>query len=136
MPESIVVGIDIAKRTFDAALGIGGSIKTFTNEDAGHNALIAELGGQCVELVVTPDHPQCHGQIRKTLGRFASFCLTGKTVAQGGIEMNHSRPSRLFGGFSVPFHVIRLTFCALIQGKKNPGELPPGLNLYQRKTFR
>jgi len=52
MPDSIVVGIDVAKRSFDAALGVAGSIKTFSNEDAGHDALVAELGGQCVELVV------------------------------------------------------------------------------------
>ena len=34
MPESIVIGIDIAKQTFDAALGVSGSIKTFANDDA------------------------------------------------------------------------------------------------------
>lgn len=52
MPDPIVVGIDVAKRTFDAALGVGGSIKSFANEDAGHDALVTELGAQRVDLVV------------------------------------------------------------------------------------
>ena len=42
MPESIVIGIDIAKQSFDAALGVSGSIKTFANDDAGCDALLAD----------------------------------------------------------------------------------------------
>jgi transposase len=52
MPEPIVVGIDIAKQTFDAAIGVVGSIETFTNDDSGHDALIAELAGIAVDLIV------------------------------------------------------------------------------------
>ena len=52
MPESIVIGIDIAKRTFDAALGVSGSIKTFANDDAGFDTLLANLTGQAVDLIV------------------------------------------------------------------------------------
>jgi len=52
MPESLVVGIDIAKLTFDAAIGVTGSIKTYANEDRGHDALIAELAGNPVDLIV------------------------------------------------------------------------------------
>ncbi|MCL2635468.1 MAG: IS110 family transposase [Betaproteobacteria bacterium] len=52
MPESLVVGIDIAKLTFDAAIGLTGSIQTYANEDSGHDALIAELAGQPVDLIV------------------------------------------------------------------------------------
>lgn len=52
MPETIVVGIDIAKQTFDACLGIGGNIETFANEDGGHDALLAKLAGQTVDLIV------------------------------------------------------------------------------------
>lgn len=52
MPEAIVVGIDIAKQTFDAAIGVGGSIQTFANEDGGHDALLAKLATTAVELIV------------------------------------------------------------------------------------
>jgi len=52
MPESLVVGIDIAKLTFDAAIGVAGHIETFPNEDSGHDALLAELAGQAVDLIV------------------------------------------------------------------------------------
>lgn len=52
MPEAIVVGIDIAKQTFDAAVGVGGSIETFTNDDGGHDALLAKLVGKTVDLIV------------------------------------------------------------------------------------
>jgi transposase len=58
MPETdtahtpIVVGIDVAKRSFDAAVGVNGFIKTFDNNDAGHDALIATLAGQRVDLIV------------------------------------------------------------------------------------
>jgi transposase len=52
MPEPIVIGIDVAKHSFEAALGVGGSIRTFPNEDAGHDELIGELIGRSVELIV------------------------------------------------------------------------------------
>lgn len=52
VPEPIVVGIDIAKQTFDAAIGVGGSIATFANDEDGHDALLAKLAGQTVELIV------------------------------------------------------------------------------------
>lgn len=52
MPESIVVGIDIAKLSFDAALGVTTDVRTFPNDDAGHEALITALAGQTVELIV------------------------------------------------------------------------------------
>lgn len=52
MPEPIVVGIDIAKLSFDAALGVTTDVRTFPNDDAGHEALITALAGQTVELIV------------------------------------------------------------------------------------
>ena len=52
MPESIVVGIDIAKQTFDAALGVTGRIETFANDDTGHDPLVARLFGLTVDLIV------------------------------------------------------------------------------------
>lgn len=50
MPETIVIGID--KQTFDAALGVAGSIETFANDDAGHDAFVARLAGLAVDLIV------------------------------------------------------------------------------------
>jgi transposase len=52
MPEPLVVGIDIAKQTFDAAIGIGGAVETFANDDSGHDALLAKLAGQRADLIV------------------------------------------------------------------------------------
>ena len=52
MPESLVVGIDVAKQTFDACIGIGGSIETFANDDSGHDALIAKLTRKMIDLIV------------------------------------------------------------------------------------
>lgn len=52
MPEPIVVGVDIAKQTFDVAMGVAGIIKSFTNDDSGHDALLAELAGKAVDLIV------------------------------------------------------------------------------------
>lgn len=51
MPEPIVVGIDIAKQTFDAAIGVGGNIETFVNDDGGHDALLAKLVGKTIDLI-------------------------------------------------------------------------------------
>jgi transposase len=47
-----VVGIDIAKHSFDAAIGVAGAIQTFVNDDGGHDALMAELAGKAVDLIV------------------------------------------------------------------------------------
>jgi transposase len=52
MSEPIVVGIDIAKDTFDTAFGVVGEIKTLPNDDIGHNALLADLRVKKVELIV------------------------------------------------------------------------------------
>ena len=51
MLEAIVVGIDIAKLSFDAAWGVTADVRTFPNDDAGHEALITALAGQTVELI-------------------------------------------------------------------------------------
>lgn len=52
MPEAIVVGIDIAKQTFDAAIGIGGRIESFANNDNGHDVFLARLAGFAIDLIV------------------------------------------------------------------------------------
>ncbi len=52
MPEPIVVGVDIAKKTFDVAIGCTGAIHSFPNDDAGHESLIAALATHSVDLIV------------------------------------------------------------------------------------
>ena len=52
MPESLVVGIDVAKQTFDASIGVGGTIETFANDDGGQDALLAKLSGKTIDLIV------------------------------------------------------------------------------------
>lgn len=52
MPESVAVGIDIAKLGFNAALGVTTDVRTYPNNDAGHEALIMSMAGQTVEFTV------------------------------------------------------------------------------------
>jgi transposase len=52
LSESMFVGIDVAKDTFDAALGVGGEVVQFSNDNAGFEALLARLRGFDVPLVV------------------------------------------------------------------------------------
>ena len=52
MPEPIVIGIDIAKQSFDAAFGVTGTIESFPNNDTGHDALTTKLARVAVDLIV------------------------------------------------------------------------------------
>lgn len=52
MSESIVVGIDIAKKSFVVAFGQGGEVRTFANDEAGHDELLRALAGRTVDLLV------------------------------------------------------------------------------------
>lgn len=52
MPKSIVVGVDIAKKTFDVALGCSGPVHSLSNDDPGHEALLALLANHSVDLIV------------------------------------------------------------------------------------
>lgn len=52
MPEPIVIGIDIAKQTFDAAFGVAGTSESFPNDDTGHDALTTKLARVAVDLIV------------------------------------------------------------------------------------
>ncbi|TVQ95395.1 MAG: IS110 family transposase [Desulfovibrionales bacterium] len=52
MPEPILVGIDIAKSTFDAAIGLGGNSETFANDEAGHAAFTVKLAVHSIDLIV------------------------------------------------------------------------------------
>jgi transposase len=52
MPVAFHVGIDVAKETFEAALGVGGHVVSFSNDDPGHEALIVQLKPLGPTLVV------------------------------------------------------------------------------------
>lgn len=52
MPESICVGIDVAKETLEVALGAETATQSFANDDDGHEALVAALAAHRVELIV------------------------------------------------------------------------------------
>ena len=52
MSEAIHVGIDVAKETFDVALGIGGEVVQFSNDVSGCDALVSRLTAGPVALVV------------------------------------------------------------------------------------
>jgi transposase len=52
VPNSIQVGIDVAKRGFEVSFGVGGEVVSFTNDDAGFEALLLRLKGLDVGMVV------------------------------------------------------------------------------------
>jgi len=52
MPELIQVGIDVAKDTLEVACGPEAATQSFTNNDAGHEALVSALSARHVDLIV------------------------------------------------------------------------------------
>lgn len=52
MANGIVVGIDISKNTLDVAIGRDGAATVFSNDQEGHQALVAALRRQPISLVV------------------------------------------------------------------------------------
>jgi transposase len=52
MSESITVGIDVAKDSFDVALGAPGPVEHLANDLEGHDRAVALLTGKSVELIV------------------------------------------------------------------------------------
>ncbi|EGJ7432064.1 IS110 family transposase [Pseudomonas aeruginosa] len=52
MANGIVVGIDISKNTLDVAIGRDGAATVFSNDQEGHQALVAVLRRQPISLVV------------------------------------------------------------------------------------
>jgi transposase len=52
VPKPIEVGIDVAKDTFDAGLGVGGEVCQFTNDASGHERLLSRLKNVAVSLIV------------------------------------------------------------------------------------
>jgi transposase len=52
VPKPIQVGIDVAKDTFDAGLGVGGQVCPFSNDVPGHEGLLSRLKDCTVSLIV------------------------------------------------------------------------------------
>ena len=52
MPESMEVGIDVAKGTLEVAFGPEATPQCFSNDDDGHEALVTALSAHRVELIV------------------------------------------------------------------------------------
>lgn len=52
MSDIVTVGIDVAKAGLDVALGSSGPVEHLANDLEGHDALVALLSGQSVELIV------------------------------------------------------------------------------------
>ena len=52
MPKPIPVGIDVAKDTFDAGLGVGGEVCQFSNDTQGHERLLSRMKAFEVSLIV------------------------------------------------------------------------------------
>lgn len=52
VPKPIHVGIDVAKESFESALGVGGEVGSFTNDPAGAEALLLRLRDFEVRLIV------------------------------------------------------------------------------------
>jgi transposase len=52
VPNAIHVGIDVAKESFDAALGVGGEVASYANDVAGAEALLLRLRDFDVRLIV------------------------------------------------------------------------------------
>lgn len=52
MPNAIHVGIDVAKESFDGALGVGGEVASYANDVAGSEALLLRLRDFDVRLIV------------------------------------------------------------------------------------
>jgi transposase len=52
VPNPIHVGIDVAKKSFEVALGAGGEVGSFANDDSGFDALLLRLKAYEVRLVV------------------------------------------------------------------------------------
>ena len=52
VPKPIQVGVDVAKDTFDAGLGVGGEVCPFSNDAPGHERLLSRLKDFAVSLIV------------------------------------------------------------------------------------
>ena len=50
--DLISVGIDISKASLDACIGVAGKVLTFTNDVKGHKALVKELKGLNINLII------------------------------------------------------------------------------------
>lgn len=85
MPESIYVGIDVAKETLEVAYGAQAPTQGYGNDDAGHEALVSALRSQRVELIVM-----------EATGGYETACACALQAAGFAVAVVNARQARDF----------------------------------------
>jgi transposase len=85
MPELIHVGIDVAKDTLEVACGPEAATQCFTNDDAGHEALVSALGAYRVDLIVM-----------EATGGYEASCACALQAAGFAVAVVNARQARDF----------------------------------------
>jgi len=85
MPEPIHVGIDVAKDTLEVACGPDAATQSFTNDDAGHEALVSALRAHCVDLIVM-----------ESTGGYEAPCACALQAAGLAVAVVNARQARDF----------------------------------------
>lgn len=85
MANGIVVGIDISKNTLDVAIGRDGAATVFSNDQEGHQALVAVLRRQPISLVVM-----------EATGRYQFACACALQAAGFRVAVVNPRQARDF----------------------------------------
>ena len=85
MSEPIHVGIDVAKDTLEVACGLQAATQSFTNDDAGHEALLAVLRAHRVELIVM-----------EATGGYEAACACALQAAGFAVAVVNPRQARDF----------------------------------------
>jgi len=91
MPDPMVVGIDVAKDTFDVAFGHAGEIKTISNDAAGHETLLAAFADRSIDLVVMEATGGLERELATTLqaAGFAVAVVNPRQVRDFAKSMGH-----------------------------------------------
>jgi transposase len=85
MPEPVHVGIDVAKDTLEVACGPDAGTQTFTNDDAGHEALVNALRAHGVDLIVM-----------ESTGGYEAPCACALQAAGLAVAVVNARQARDF----------------------------------------
>ena len=85
MAESIHVGIDVAKDALEVACGPEASTQSFTNDDEGHEALVATLNAHRVDLIVL-----------EATGGYEAPCACALQAAGFAVAVVNARQARDF----------------------------------------
>ena len=85
MPEPMHVGIDVAKDTLEVACGPQAATRCFSNDDAGHEALVGALSAQRVDLIVM-----------EATGGYEAACACALQAAGFAVAVVNARQARDF----------------------------------------